>query len=150
MDVINGLSEDLVALAGQNNNNNGSADDDDGLSGGIIALIVILVLLAVSVPAVVVIIYLVYKKRKQGRFDVFKGTYRRSSRNDYPTDNIIVNPSYEAGQELQSSPVQETMSSEIEPPTQKLIEDDSDSDEGESTVIKNQNFGADTDKDTRL
>ena len=148
---MDGLSEDLVELAGQNNNNNdGSADDDDGLSGGIIALIVILVLLAVSVLAVAVIVYLVYKKRKQGRFDVFKDIRRRSSGNDYVTDTTIVNPSYEAGQELQSSQVQEMVSSEIEPPTQKLLGDDSDSDEGESTVVKNQNFDADTNKDTRL
>ena len=148
---MNGLSEDLVELAEQNNNNDGGTDDDDddGLSGGIVALIVILVLLAVSVPAVVVIIYLVYKKRKQGHFDVFKGIHHRSSGNDYVADNTIVNPSYEAGQELQSSQAQEMISSETEPPTKKLI-DDSDSDEGESTTVKNQNFDADTDKDTRL
>ena len=144
---MDGLSEDLVELAGRNNNNDGSADDDDGLSGGIIALIIILVLLAVSVPAVVIIIYLVYKKRKQGSFDVFQGIHHRSSGNAYVTDNTIVNPSYETGQELQSSQVQEMVSSEAEPPTQKLLGDDSDS---ESTTVKNQNFDADTDKDTRL
>ena len=141
----------MIELAGRNNIDRSTDDDDGGLSGGIIALIVILVLLAVSVPAVIVIVYLVYKKRKQSRFDVFTGSiHHRSKGNDYITDNIIINPSYEAGQELQSSQVQEMVSGEIEAPTQKLISDDSDSDEGENTIVKNQNFDADTNKDTSL
>ena len=139
---MNGLSEDLVELARQNNNNDGGAADDDVLSGGIIALIIILALLGVLVLAVIVIIYLVYKKRKQGRFDVFKVMHRRSSRNDYVTDNTIVNASFEAGQELKSSEVQEMVSTETEPPTQKSFGDD--------TAIENQNFDDDADKDTRL
>ena len=141
----------MIELAGQNNIDRSTDDDDGGLSGGIIALIVILVLLAVSVPVVVVIVYVVYKRRRQGRFDVFKGTINlRSKENDYVADNTAVNPSYKAEQELQSSQVPEMMSSETEPPIQKLISDDSDSDEGEGTIVKNRNFDADTDKDTRL
>ena len=88
-------------------------------------------------PTVVVIIYLVYKK------------HRRSSKNDYISDNTIINSFYEAGQELQSRQVQEmvSMSSKTEPPTQKLLIDDS---EGESTMIKKQNFDANTNKDTHF
>ena len=146
MVVIEGLSQDLIDLAAQNQNNN-TGDDDDGLSGGIIALIVILVILAVSVPTVIVIIYLVYKKRRKGRFDIFGSVQHRNYGTDYIDDNTAANPGYTSTQELQSSQVQEMVSSEPEPLTEKLIKD-SDSDEPES--IKNPNFDVDSDKDTCL
>ena len=145
--MINGLSESLNELAEQNNNDGGGGGDDgddDGLSGGIIALIVILVLLAVSVPAVIVIVYLVYKNRRKGQFDIFKGSV--SHRTDYVADNTAANSSYMAVKQLESSNVQEMVSSETEPPTEKLAREDSDTDEPD----RNQNTDVDIDKDTRL
>ena len=147
MVVIEGLSQDLVDLATQNNNP-GDDEDDGGLSGGIVALIVILVLLGVLVLVVIVIVYVVYRKKHQGRFDIFSSIHHRNYGTDYIADNTAVNPGYTSTQELQSSQVQEMVSSEPEHLTEKLIKDESDSNEPQS--IRNPNFDADIDKDTSL
>ena len=136
--IINGLSDDLINFSRQNQNNDSAGDnddDDDGLSGGIIALIVILVLLGVLVPAVIVIVYVLYKRKHRGKI-----TFRRRARGyganiDYIADNTVANPGYVAGQELQTSKVQEMVSSEPDPSTDKLTKDDSDSDEPDSIYL---------------
>ena len=147
MVVIEGLSQDLIDLAGQNQNNNNNGGGG-GLSGGIIALIVILVILGVSVPIVIVIVYVLYKRRRKGRFDIFGSVQHRNYGTDYIVDNSAANPGYTSTQELQSSQAQEMVSSETEPLTEVLNQDESDSNEPES--IKNPNFDADVDKDTCL
>ena len=149
--IINGLSDDLTELYRQNQNNNNSGDDDDdGLSGGIIALIVILVLLGVLVPVVIVIVYVLYKRKYRGQFNIFRHHRGYGANIDYIADNTAINPGYASGQELQTSQVQEMVSSEPEPSTDRLVKDDSDSDEPDSDSTKNLNIDVDSDKDTRL
>ena len=147
MVVIEGLSQDLIDLAEQNQNNN--TDDDGGLSGGIVALIVILVILGVSVPIVIVIVYVLYKRRRNGRFDIFGSIQHRNYGTDYIGDNSAVNPRYTTTQELQTSQAQEMVSSDTEPLTGVVNQDESDS-TNEPESIRNPNFDADSDKDTRL
>ena len=148
VDVTEGLTQDLIDLAAGD-----SIDDnnDDGLSGGIVALIVILLLLAVSVPAAIIIIYLVYRKKRQGQFDIFQASVRHRSygtQPDYIADNTEVNRLYVSKTELRSSQMQERVSSETEAVTERLFTDKSDSNKPEN--IMNPNFDGDADKDTRL
>ena len=144
VEVTEGLTQDLIDLTTNDSNDD---NNDDGLSGGIIALIVILVLLAVSVPAAIIIVYLVYKKRRQGQFNIRHCSY--GTQPDYIADNTAVNPSYLSATELQHSQTQEmVMSSKTEAVTEKVFTDKSNSNDPEN--IMNQNFDADADKDTHL
>ena len=143
VDVVDGLTDNLMVLATQTSPTDNDDDNDNGLSSGIIAVIVVLVVLTILVLVIVFAGYLVYRRKQKSHYDI-SNLSKQHSVAEYVSDNAIVNPSYITIPQTQSSKIQEMVSTEPEP----LKENPST--EEDAYMIRNANVDGEEDKDTHL
>ena len=145
VDVVDGLTEDLMVLATQTSPID-DGDDDNGLSSGIIAMIVVLVVLTILVIVIIFAGYLVYRRKHKSQYDI-SNLSKQHSVAEYVSDNAIVNPSYITIRQTQSSQIQEMVSTEPEP-----LKGNPSTEEDAHVIRVNlsANVDDDEDKDTHL
>ena len=113
VDVMDGLTDDLMVLATQTSPTD-DGDNDAGLSSGIIAVIVVLVVLTILVLVIIFAGYFVYRRKHKSQFDI-SYISKQHSVAEYISDNAIANPSYITIQQTRPSQMQEMVSTEPEP-----------------------------------
>ena len=147
MTVVDGLTDDLMALTTEASPTDDS-EDDDGLSGGIIALIVILITLFILALVTAIAAYLLYRQKHKKKYDIQQLSFRA-------IDSMATANPYVTVKEMQSSQVQEIVSTEPEivkensPKEESTDHKDDKDDEKESTDYKDDNDDDDDDDDVK-
>ena len=142
VDVMDGLTDDLMVLATQTSPTD-DGDNDDGLSSGIIAVIVVLVVLTILVLVIIFAGYLVYRRKHKSQCDI-SYISKQHSVAEYISDNAIANPSYITIQQIRPSQIQEMVSTEPEP-----LKGNPSTEEDAHVIRSNLNVD-DDDQDTHL